>query len=102
MTSCTVAKLGLGYESVLERKDIELEVMSQQGKNPILRDAATGDAIQHIFSYRDHDGKNGSAMNSSPTFRKVFHGFAKAYPAGRVLINKPASNIIPGLIDIAT
>ena len=102
MTYCTVANLGLGYTPIIEGKEIDLEVMAQHGNNLVLRDSTTSEPIQHIYGYRDKDGKKGPGMKPWPTFRMTFRGFQKAYPDGTVFINKPPTNPILRLMELAT
>jgi hypothetical protein len=101
MTYCAMANLGLGYTPVIEGKKVDLEVLAQHGNNLILRDNTTGEPIQHIYGYRERDGKTGPAMKSWPTFRMSFRGFQKAYPHGTVFLNKPSSNPLLRLFDMA-
>jgi hypothetical protein len=101
MTYCAMANLGIGYTPVIEGKQVDLEVLAQHGNNLILRDNTTGEPIQHIYGYRDKDGKTGPAMKPWPTFRMSFRGFQKAYPQGTVFLNKPSSNPIVRLFDMA-
>jgi len=101
MTYCAMANLGIGYTPVIEGKQVDLEVLAQHGNNLILRDNTTGEPIQHIYGYRDRDGKNGPGMKPWPTFRMSFRGFQKAYPEGTVFLNKPSSNPLVRLFDLA-
>ena len=101
MTYCAMANLGIGYTPEIEGKKVDLEVLAQHGNNLILRDNTTGEPIQHIYGYRDKDGKAGPAMKPWPTFRMSFRGFQKAYPEGTVFLNKPAANPLLRLFDMA-
>ena len=101
MTYCAMANLGIGYTLVIEGKQVDLEVLAQHGNNLILRDNTTGEPIQHIYGYREKDGKTGPGMKPWPTFRMSFRGFQKAYPDGTVFLNKPSSNPIAHLFDMA-
>ena len=101
MTYCAMANLGIGYTPVIEGKKVDLEVLAQHGNNLILRDNTTGEPIQHIYGYREKDGKTGPAMKPWPTFRMSFRGFQKAYPEGTVFLNKPSSNLLLRLLDMA-
>ena len=101
MTYCAMANLGIGYTPVIEGKKVDLEVLAQHGNNLILRDNTTGEPIQHIYGYREKDGKTGPAMKPWPTFRMSFRGFQKAYPEGTVFLNKPSSNLLLRLFDMA-
>lgn len=101
MTYCAMANLGIGYTPEIEGKKVDLEVLAQHGNNLILRDNTTGEPIQHIYGYREKDGKTGPAMKPWPTFRMSFRGFQKAYPEGTVFLNKPPSNPLLRLFDMA-
>lgn len=101
MTYCAMANLGIGYTPEIEGKKVDLEVLAQHGNNLILRDNTTGEPIQHIYGYREKDGKTGPAMKPWPTFRVSFRGFQKAYPEGTVFLNKPPSNPLLRLFDMA-
>ena len=101
MTYCAMANLGIGYTPEVEGKKVDLEVLAQHGNNLILRDNTTGEPIQHIYGYREKDGKAGPAMKPWPTFRMTFRGFQKAYPDGTVFLNKPSANPLVRLFDMA-
>ena len=101
MTYCAMANLGIGYTPVIEGKQVDLEVLAQHGNNLILRDNTTGEPIQHIYGYREKDGKTGPGMKPWPTFRMSFRGYQKAYPDGTVFLNKPSSNPVVRLFDMA-
>lgn len=101
MTYCAMANLGIGYTPVIEGKQVDLEVLAQHGNNLILRDNTTGEPIQHIYGYREKNGKTGPAMKPWPTFRMSFRGFQKAYPNGTVFLNKPYRNPLVRLFDMA-
>lgn len=102
MTYCAMANLGLGYRPEIAGDKLELEVLAQHGNNLILRDNGTGEPIQHIYGWRERDGKNGPKMTPWPTFRMSFRGFQKAYPEGTVFLNKPSSNPFLMLLDFVT
>lgn len=112
MTYCAMANLGIGYQPKIQGQDLDLEVLAQHGNNLILRDNGTGEPIQQIYGFRDRDGKEAEggpscalqsdlAMRPWPTFRMTMRGFQKAYPNGEVFINKPSSNPILFLFDLA-
>ncbi|CAJ1369463.1 unnamed protein product [Effrenium voratum] len=112
MTYCAMANLGIGYTPSIEGQELDLEVLAQHGNNLILRDNRTGEPVQQIYGFRDRDSKeseNGPAcplqpqlaMRPWPTFRMTMRGFAKAYPDGKVFINKPSKNPILFLFDLA-
>jgi len=100
MTYCAMANLGIGYTPVIEGKQVDLEVLAQHCNNLILRDNTTGEPIQHIYGYRDRDGKHGPGLKPLPTFRMSFRGIPKAYPEGTVFLNKPSSNPLVRLFDL--
>jgi hypothetical protein len=102
MTYCAMANLGLGYIPEIKEKQLDLEVLAQHGNNLILRDNTTGEPIQQIYGYRERDGNSGPAMKPWPTFRMSFRAFQKAYPEGTVFLNKPSSNLLLRLFDLAT
>jgi hypothetical protein len=102
MTYCAMANLGLGYIPEIKEKQLDLEVLAQHGNNLILRDNTTGEPIQQIYGYRERDGNSGPAMKPWPTFRMSFRAFQKAYPDGTVFLNKPSSNFLLRLFNLAT
>lgn len=102
MTYCAMANLGLGYIPEIKEKQLDLEVLAQHGNNLILRDNTTGEPIQQIYGFRERDGNSGPAMKPWPTFRMTFRTFQKAYPQGKVFLNKPSSNLLLRLFDLAT
>jgi len=101
MTYCAMANLGIGYSPEIEGRSLKLEVLAQHGNNLILRDNDTGEPIQHIYGQLDRDGREGEAMKAWPTFRMTFRGFEKAYPEGTVFLNKPSSNPLVRVFDMA-
>ncbi|ASP35803.1 DUF3179 domain-containing (seleno)protein [Labrenzia sp. VG12] len=112
MTYCAMANLGVGYTPTVAGEALDLEVLAQHSNNLILRDNRTGEPIQQIFGFRDRDAsataegtscpvKPELAMKPWPTFRMTMRGFSKAYPDGTVFINKPASNPLLRLFDLA-
>ncbi|MEO1091348.1 MAG: DUF3179 domain-containing (seleno)protein [Pseudomonadota bacterium] len=102
MTYCAMANLGIGYKPVVDGQACALEVLAQHGNNLILRDNRTGDPIQQIYGRTERTDGTGQAMEPWPTFRMTFRGFAKAYPNGRVFLNKPSSNVLLRLFDLVT
>jgi len=102
MSYCAMANLGLGFTPEIKGTQLELEVLAQHGNNLILRDNTTGEPIQQIYGYRECDGSSGPAMKPWPTFRMTFRTFQKAYPNGTVFLNKPPSNLLLRLFDLAT
>lgn len=112
LTYCAMANLGIGYTPSIEGKRLNLEVLAQHGNNLILRDNDTGEPIQHIYGFREADTAQDTdgpvcplrpelAMKPWPTFRMSFRGFQKAYPNGEVFLNKPSSNPLLRLFDMA-
>lgn len=112
MTYCALANLGIGYTPEVEGQKLDLEVLAQHGNNLILRDNRTGEPIQQIYGFREADAAPATdgaacplrpslAMRPWPTFRMTFRGFQKAYPEGTVFVNKPPSNPILYLFDMA-
>lgn len=126
MTYCAMANLGQGYIPEVDGEKLDLTVMAQHGNNLVLRDNKTVEPIQQIYGYREADAAvteaNPSADQGSeretdveacplrptppsmrpwPTFRMTFRGFQKAYPEGTVFLNKPPSNPILYLFDMA-
>lgn len=101
MIYCAMANLGIGYAPEIEGRRLKLEVLAQHGNNLILRDNDTGEPIQHIYGQLDRDGREGASMKAWPTFRMTFHGFEKAYPEGTVFLNKPSSNPLMRVLDMA-
>lgn len=102
MTYCAMANLGIGYTPEIEGKELDLEVLAQHGNNLILRDNNTGEPIQHIYGFRERDGKTGPAMRPWSTFRMSFRGFQKAYPGGKVFLNRPSRNLFLRVFDMVT
>ena len=101
MTYCTMANLGQGYTPEVEGEKLDLAVLAQHGNNLILRDNTTGEPIQQIYGYRESDGPD-RGMRPWPTIRMSFRGFQKAFPDGEVFLNKPSSNPLLRLLDMAT
>lgn len=111
MTYCAMANLGVGYSPVVEGQRLDLEVLAQHGNNLILRDNVTGEPIQQIYGFREADTDTAEgpacplrpelAMRPWPTYRMTFRGFQKAYPDGRVYLNKPSANPVLFLFDAA-
>ncbi|WP_299355478.1 DUF3179 domain-containing (seleno)protein [uncultured Shimia sp.] len=111
MTYCAMANLGVGYTPSIDGQKLNLEVLAQHGNNLILRDNNTGEAIQHIYGFKDKDADSSAegvtcplrpalAMKPWPTFRMSFRAFQKAYPEGEVFINMPPKNIALRLFDM--
>ena len=102
MTYCAMANLGIGYVPEIEGAPVDLEVLAQHGNNLILRDNTTREPIQQIYGCRERDAGKGLAMTPWPTFRMTFRTFQKAYPNGKVFLNKPPSNLLLKLFDLVT
>ena len=102
MTYCAMANLGIGYFPEIEGQSLDLEVLAQHGNNLILRDNKTREPIQQIYGCREREAGSGSAMTPWPTFRMTFRTFQKAYPEGKVFLNKPSSNLLLKLFDLIT
>jgi hypothetical protein len=102
MTYCAMANLGIGYVPEIEGASVDLEVLAQHGNNLILRDNTTQEPIQQIYGCRERDAGKGLAMTPWPTFRMTFRTFQKAYPDGKVFLNKPSSNLLLKLFDLVT
>jgi hypothetical protein len=114
MTYCAMANLASAYTPEVNGEKLDLEVMAQHGNNLILRDNKTGEPIQQIYGFRESDAAAASgtpgascplqpslAMKPWPTIRMTFRGFQKAYPEGTVFLNKPSSNPVLFLFDMA-
>jgi len=102
MTYCAMANLGIGYTPEIGGAAVDLEVLAQHGNNLILRDNNTREPIQQIYGCRERDNSRELAMKPWPTFRMTFRTFQKAYPDGKVFLNKPPSNILLRLFDLVT
>jgi len=112
MTFCAIANLGLGYTPEVEGQKLDLEVLAQHGNNLVLRDNGTGEPLQQIYGFRAKDQDTSTdgpvcplrptlSMKPWPTFRMTFRGFEKAFPEGEVFLNKPPSNPLLYLLDMA-
>lgn len=112
MTFCAIANLGLGYTPEVEGQKLDLEVLAQHGNNLVLRDNESGEPLQQIYGFRSKDEDTSTdgpacplrptlAMQPWPTFRMTFRGFQKAFPDGKVFLNKPPSNVLLMLLDMA-
>ena len=102
MTYCAMANLGLGYIPEIQGNQLDLCVLAQHGNNLILRDNTTNEPSQQIYGFRERDDSSGPAMKPWPTFRMTFRTFQKAYPQGKVFLNKPSSNLVLKIFDLAT
>ncbi|HJP35834.1 MAG: DUF3179 domain-containing (seleno)protein [Gammaproteobacteria bacterium] len=88
ITYCCMTHLGHGFKPEIDNQPLDLEVIAQHGNNLIMRDKATGEPIQQVYGSRECDGRWGPKMQEWPTFRMPFRAFAKAYPDGKVFLNK--------------
>ena len=88
LTYCAMTHLGHGYKPEIKGEKLDLEVIAQHGNNLIMKDLNTGEPIQQMYGTRECDGRYGEGMQEWPTFRMPFKAFAKAYPQGKVFLNK--------------
>jgi hypothetical protein len=88
LTYCCMTHLGHGFKPEIKGEKLDLEVIAQHGNNLIMKDLNTGEPIQQMYGTRDCDGRYGEGMEEWPTFRMPFKAFAKAYPEGKVFLNK--------------
>ena len=88
MTYCCMTHLGHGFKPEIKGEKVDLEVIAQHGNNLIMKDLTTGEPIQQMYGTRDCDGRHGEGMQEWPTFRMPFKAFAKAFPEGKVFLNK--------------
>jgi hypothetical protein len=88
ITYCAMTHLGQGYKPEIKGEKLDLEVIAQHGNNLIMKDLNTGEPIQQMYGTRECDGRYGEGMQEWPTFRMPFKAFAKAYPQGKVFLNK--------------
>lgn len=88
MTYCCMTHLGHGFKPEIGGEQLDLEVIAQHGNNLIMKDRGTGEPIQQMYGTRECDGRDSNGMQEWPTFRMPFKAFAKAYPQGKVFLNK--------------
>ena len=88
LTYCCMTHLGHGFKPEIKGEKLDLEVIAQHGNNLIMKDRTTGEPIQQMYGTRECDGRYGEGMQEWPTFRMPFKAFAKAYPEGKVFLNK--------------
>lgn len=88
LTYCCMTHLGHGFKPEIKGEKLDLEVIAQHGNNLIMKDLNTGEPIQQMYGTRDCDGRYGEGMQEWPTYRMPFKAFAKAYPEGKVFLNK--------------
>ena len=88
ITYCCMTHLGLGYKAEIDGKPQDLTVIAQIGNNLIMRNGE-GEPIQQMYGTRECDGRFAEKkMEQWPTFRMTFRGFEKAFPDGKVFLNK--------------
>lgn len=88
LTYCCMTHLGHGFKPEIKGEKLDLEVIAQHGNNLIMKDLATGEPIQQMYGTRECDGRYGEGMQEWPTFRMPFRAFARAYPEGKVFLNR--------------
>ena len=88
MTYCCMTHLGHGFKPEINGEKLDLEVIAQHGNNLIMKDLASGEPIQQMYGTRECEGRYAEGMQEWPTFRMPFKAFAKAYPEGKVFLNK--------------
>ena len=89
LTYCCMTHLGHGFKPEIDGEKLDLEVLAQHGNNLIMKDMNTGEPIQQVYGTRECDGRySEKKMQEWPTFRMSFKGFQKAYPDGKVFLNK--------------
>jgi hypothetical protein len=89
LTYCCMTHLGHGYIPEINGEKLDLTVVAQHGNNLIMRDNSTGEPVQQMYGTRECDGRwSDNKMQEWPTFRMPFWAFAKAYPNGKVFLNK--------------
>jgi hypothetical protein len=88
LTYCCMTHLGHGFKPEIEGEKLNLEVIAQHGNNLIMKDLNTGEPIQQMYGTRECDGRYAEGMQEWPTFRMPFKAFERAYPEGKVFLNK--------------
>jgi len=89
LTYCCMTHLGHGFKPEIDGEKLDLAVLAQHGNNLIMKDMNTGEPIQQVYGTRECDGRySEKKMQEWPTFRMSFKGFQKAYPDGKVFLNK--------------
>ena len=89
LTYCGMTHLGLGFKPEINGEKLDLEVVAQHGNNLIMRDKGTGEPVQQMYGTRECDGRwSDNKMQQWPTFRMPFSAYARAYPNGKVFLNK--------------
>ena len=88
LSYCCMTHLGHGFKPEIKGEKLDLEVIAQHGNNLIMKDLGTGEPIQQMYGTRECDGRHAEGMQEWPTFRMPFKAFARAYPEGKVFLNK--------------
>ncbi len=89
ITYCCMTHLGHGFKPEIEGEKLDLEVLAQHGNNQIMKDMATGEPIQQVYGTRERDGRySEKKMQEWPTYRMPYKAFKKAFPEGKVFLNK--------------
>ncbi|MEH6607577.1 MAG: DUF3179 domain-containing (seleno)protein [Pseudomonadales bacterium] len=88
LTYCAMTHLGLGYKAEIEGEPQNLTVIAQIGNNLIMRNKE-GEPIQQMYGTRECDGRHSDTkMQQWPTYRMPLRAFEKAFPDGKVFLNK--------------
>ena len=89
ITYCCMTHLGHGFKPEIDGVKLDLEVLAQHGNNLIMKDMATGEPIQQVYGTRERDGRySEQKMQEWPTYRMPYKAFKKAFPDGKVFLNK--------------
>lgn len=89
ITYCCMTHLGHGFKPEIDGKKLDLEVLAQHGNNLIMKDMTTCEPIQQVYGTRECDGRfSDKKMQEWPTYRMPYKAFKKAFPNGKVFLNK--------------
>jgi hypothetical protein len=89
LTYCCMTHLGHGFKPEIDGEKLDLEVLAQHGNNLIMKDMNTGEPIQQVYGTRERDGRySDKKMQEWPTYRMPYKAFKKAFPDGKVFLNK--------------
>ena len=89
LTYCCMTHLGLGFKPEIDGEKLDLEVLAQHGNNLIMKDMTSGEPIQQVYGTRECDGRySDKKMQEWPTYRMPYKAFKKAFPDGKVFLNK--------------
>ncbi|MEH6581056.1 MAG: DUF3179 domain-containing (seleno)protein [Halioglobus sp.] len=89
LTYCCMTHLGHGFKPEIDGEKLDLEVLAQHGNNLIMKDMSTGEPIQQVYGTRECDGRHSDKkMQEWPTYRMPYKAFKKAFPSGKVFLNK--------------